>query len=292
MKNRSKIAIIGLGLIGGSVLKALAPKNLDLIGISRNQQTLDKALSQNLAAEVSDNVELVRDADVVFICTPINSTLETIDNVRKIVSPQCIITDVASIKGFVMDYVNDYNYPTNFIGGHPMAGTEFSGFDSSFDTLFEGAKWVLTPSRWSGSEDIRQLEELIALMGAKTIVADPYEHDMAVSLISHLPLMLSQGLFGLVEEYPDKNISELAKKLASSGFRDVTRLAATNPELSRDILIKNKPNIRKSLSEFKDFLSGLEELLESDEEKFIKKINDFSEKRREMYSAEGKNKLF
>ena len=106
----------------------------------------------------------------------------------------------------------------NFIGGHPMAGTENKGIDFAADNLFEGAKWVLTPSKWSKKEDMHILEKLIGNLGAKPIIADPYEHDKAVALISHLPLLLSQALFGFVYNYDDKNIQELALKASFKRF--------------------------------------------------------------------------
>ncbi|EKE04616.1 MAG: arogenate dehydrogenase [uncultured bacterium] len=289
MPDNPTIAVIGLGLIGGSILKALRPKGFHLIGISRSEETVRKAINLDLADEYSTNVELVQKANVVFICTPINKTIETIDKVRKIVSPDCIITDVASLKGFIMDYVNDYDFPTNFIGGHPMAGTENTGIDYAVDNLFEGAKWVLTPSRWSGAEDIRRLEELTSLIGAKSIIADAYEHDKAVTLISHLPLLLSQSLFGMVSDYPDENIKELALKLAASGFRDTTRLAATNPELAKDILLKNKAYIREAVNGLKDYLTELDKALDLNEEEFMNLVKSLASKRKDMYSPEGKN---
>ncbi|MCK7515963.1 MAG: prephenate dehydrogenase/arogenate dehydrogenase family protein [Desulfobacterales bacterium] len=138
-----------------------------------------------------------------------------------------------------MNYVNDYHFPTNFIGGHPMAGTEFKGIEKFEDNLFEGAKWVLTP-KWSQNKDVEKLEELINLMGQKTIISDPYEHDKAVTLVSHLPLLASLALFGTVDNYQNENIKELAFNLAASGFRDTTRLASSNPELSKDILLKTE----------------------------------------------------
>lgn len=289
MQKKPVIAVIGLGLIGGSILKALKPKGFYLIGVSRSNETVKKAFEQGLVDEYSTDIESVKEANIVFICTPINIILETIDKVRKVVAPDCIITDVASIKGFIMDYVNDYHFPTTFVGGHPMAGTENTGIDYAADNLFEGAKWVLTPSKWSDAEDLQELVNLIHLMGAKTIIADSYEHDKAVTLISHLPLLLSQSLFGFVRNYSDENIKELALKLAASGFRDTTRLAATNPELAKDILLKNKAFVRESISGLKDYLSELDKNLDLNEDEFINLVNKLANQRRSMYSPEGKN---
>ncbi|OGI17320.1 MAG: hypothetical protein A2287_09145 [Candidatus Melainabacteria bacterium RIFOXYA12_FULL_32_12] len=289
MLNKPTIAVIGLGLIGGSILKALKPKGFHLIGISRSNETIQKAINLDIANEYSTDIELVKNANVVFICTPINKIIETIDRVRKLVNPDCIITDVASLKGFIMDYVNDYHFPTNFIGGHPMAGTENTGIDYAVDDLFEGAKWVLTPSKWSDTEDIRELQELTRLLGAKPIIADSYQHDKAVTLISHLPLLFSQSLFGMVNNYPDENIKNLALNLAASGFRDTTRLAATNPELAKDILLENKAYIREAVNDLKDYLTQLDKNLDLNEEEFMNLVKNLAFQRKSLYSPEGKN---
>lgn len=239
------IAVIGLGLIGGSILKGLKGKNYNLAGVSRSPETIKKAMEQGLISGTS-----FQDADIIFICTPINKTVDTIKEVARQAKPGALITDAASIKGFIMDFVNAGNEPVNFIGGHPMAGTEHRGFDASFETLFRGAKWVLTPSKWAS--DTRLLEEVISELGATPVIADPCEHDRAVALISHMPLFLSQALLDFVERHPGH---ELALKLAASGFRSMTRLAHTNPELARDMLSGNRENVLSSLEEFMDYLN-------------------------------------
>lgn len=289
MQRDYKVAVVGLGLIGGSILKALRAKNIRLVAVSRSQETIDKAKKLNLADIYSTELEPVKDADVVFICAPIHKTIELIDKVREITDPTCIITDVASIKGFIMDHVNDYHFPTNFIGGHPMAGTEHKGIDHSFDTLFEGAKWAITPSRWSDTQDVEKLKELIRFMGATAIEANPYEHDKAVALISHMPLLISQALFGLINDYKDESVKNLALKLAASGFRDTTRLAATNPELAIDMLSINKINLKESISDYKEYLASLLDILNSDEDGFSRKVESIASNRASMYSKDGKN---
>ena len=241
------IAVIGLGLIGGSILKGLKNKGYNVVGTSKNPETVKKALDQGLISGTS-----IDEADVIFICTPINITIDTIKEVAKTAKPEAIITDVASIKGFVMDFVEKNSLPINFIGGHPMAGTEHKGLDASFVTLFNDAKWVLTPSKQTSPKDVQTLEQIINELGAKVIIADPYEHDKAVALISHMPLFLSQALLSFVQNH---NNSELALELAASGFRSMTRLAHTNQELAADILSGNKANVLETLEEFIKYLN-------------------------------------
>ena len=291
MTNIKSIAVIGLGLIGGSILKGLQGKGYELFGISGRQETIEQALKEKIINEGSTNIDLACKADMIFVCTPINKTIETIKLLSSGVKPETIITDAASLKADILDFVNASPTPLRFIGGHPMAGTENKGLDASLENLFEGAKWVLTPSKWSNEEDLNVLSGVIEKLGAKTVIADAEQHDKAVAFISHMPLFLSQALFETVENYPDKNISELALSLAASGFRDMTRLAAGNPELSKDMLIQNKANVIKFVNELRKYLDKFEKELMEDEENFVKIIEKIALKRKKMYSPEGKNLL-
>jgi len=286
-----KIAVIGLGLIGGSILKALKEKDYYLIGVSRSQDTIDKVKNENLANEASTNLEIVANADIVFVCTPINKTIDIVEKVSQIVSKQCIITDVASLKGFIMDHFRANEEKINFIGGHPMAGTENKGIDAAQNGLFEDAKWVLTPAEWSWNKDIQKLKKVIEDMGAKVIIADPYEHDKATALISHMPMLISQALFGMVNSYPEKNIRDLALKLASSGFRDMTRLACSNPEMANDMLSLNSKNIDTALNKVFEYAQKLKADFNINDEKFLKDFEQTINARKAMYNSNGKNSL-
>lgn len=266
-----KIGIIALGLIGGSILKSLSDKNLALTVISQNEETLKKA--KNYAKTVSNNIEDVKNCDIIFVCTPINKTIETLDKLENIVKKTCIVTDVSSVKEFVMKKKRPYK----FIGSHPMAGTEFNGFDASFKELFINAKWVITPTKTTKKEDIEALENIIKLTGAKTIISDAKEHDFAVALISHMPMLLSQTIFKTAAN------NTLAMKLASSGFRDTTRLAMTNTTMAQDMMNYNKENIQKTL----DLLTQSLNSLQSDN--YLETISEIKSSREKMYSKDGKN---
>ena len=260
-----KIAIIGLGLIGGSILKSLGESDWEIAAVSKS--SYDKAKSYTPYA--SDMIEDVRGADVVFVCTPMNEAKNTLKRLESIVSPKCIVCDVCSLKGFL-----EGGYKFNYIGTHPMAGTEESGFDASKDDLFLGAKWVITKHN-------AILEEIIKFMGATPVLMDAKTHDFAAAQISHLPMLLSFALFDSVE-------SDEAKTIAASGFRDTTRLALTNEVLAGDMLKLNKKNIDKSLDLFIKELNYLKNL--KDDER-IKVLKNISQKRAQMYDKKGKNKF-
>lgn len=285
----TSIAVIGLGLIGGSILKKLQNTGYNLIGVSRSQKTIDKATEEGLISTGSTDISVIKDADIVFICTPINKTIPILIEVAKIAKKDAIITDVASLKGLIMDFVNTSHDPIRFIGGHPMAGTEQSGIDASFPELFKGAKWVLTPSNWTTEDDIKTLETVINQLEARTVLAEPQQHDKAVALISHMPLFISQSIYSLVKNYPDRDTGELAMQLAASGFRDMTRLAATNPELASDMLIENRTNVLNTVRELVKEASLLEKQLAENEEKFTENCEDIASSRKNMYSPDGRN---
>ncbi len=258
-----KIAIIGLGLIGGSILKSLSKNDYDIIAISKS--SYQDARSYTPFAY--DDINEAKGADVVFVCTHINQIQKTLDELQDIVSPSCIVSDIGSIKGKF-----EKNYKYNYIGSHPMAGTEFSGFDASFDGLFENAKWVINKKN-----DL--LEGLIKEMGAIPVVMGSKLHDESVATISHLPMLISFALSKIADDNETKT-------LASSGFRDTTRLALTNLNLAGDMLKFNKKNIDKSLDLFIDALNYLKNLKDDERIEALKKISDA---RAELYDKKGKN---
>jgi len=257
-----KIGVVGLGLIGGSIFKRLLKNGLDVVGVSASQQ------GENISAEYS----ILSDCEAVFVCSPMNAVAEVLSRVEDFVSPSTVVTDVCSLKGFLADK----KFKFDFIPSHPMAGTEFSGWDNSFDTMFEGAKWVITPI--SDNSNVELLEVLVKSMGAIPVYTTPLKHDEAVAMISHVPMILSQALFKTAQ------VNDLAMKLASSGFRDSTRLAGSNSVMANDMVNLNSKNIQQTLLKLYatvgDLLSDYS----------LENLSDIAEARRKMYK-DGKNIL-
>lgn len=268
-----KIGIVSLGLIGGSLFKCLVNSEHEIYAVTRNKETVSKA--KQLSGFVSDDYSILKDCDVVFVSSPINKTVEVLDKLEEIVKPDCLVADCASVKEFVMQKKRPYK----FIGSHPMAGTEFSGYDNSFKELFKGAKWVLTPSDDIKKEDVDKISRIIELTGAKIIITDAKEHDEAVALISHMPLMLAQILFDCVRD------NDLALKLASSGFRDMTRLAASNLEMATDMRKYNNDNIEIA---FDKLIVSLNKIKNANDSELLMQLKNM---RLRMYSDDGKNIL-
>ena len=218
-----KIGRVGLGLIGGSIFKDLIKLGYDVIGISKSQN----------GERIYKNYEVLKDCELVFVCSAMNKTMKILDELEKFLTPETIVTDVCSLKRFVCTKKRPYK----FIPSHPMAGTEKQGFENSFEGLFNGAKWVLTPVFGTDEKLINIIKEL----GATPIITTPDKHDQAVALISHMPMVISQAIFKSAQN------NDLALEIASSGFRDMTRLAMSNTEMASDMVEMNSDNIQNAI---------------------------------------------
>jgi prephenate dehydrogenase len=253
-----KIGIVGLGLIGGSIFKNLwEAKKHDVIGISRGVNEYN----------VSKDYSNLKGCDVVFVCTPMNVTLEILDKLNGILDENTIVTDVCSLKEFVSK--KSYNY--KFIPSHPMAGTEHSGWEYAFPDLFKGATWAVTLKEDTDLKDYEVLKGVIEELGAKTVLTTPKEHDRAVALISHAPMVIAQALCKNIED------NELAQTLVSSGFRDTTRLALSNTEMANDMVMMNGENIKDVVTLLN---KNVAKLMEKDYKIQAEEIKEF---RQELY---------
>lgn len=272
MDRNLKVGVVGLGLIGGSIFKALCALHCNVYGVSRSNQTIQqaKAYSENVSKSMLD----LKKCDVVFVCTPMRYIESVLDKLEGILPKETVVSDVSSLKRFVCNKKRKYK----FIPGHPLAGTEFAGFDHSFESIFQGTKWVLTPCKDVDEKDIKNLTDIIEVLGAKPVFADPKEHDEAVALISHMPMLISQAIFNTAKD------NQFAMKIASSGFRDMTRLAMSNEDMAADMIDLNSGNIQNALLKL---YSSVGELLNGDYESQIKEIK----KDRQIMYINGKNIL-
>ncbi|HIT93041.1 MAG TPA: prephenate dehydrogenase/arogenate dehydrogenase family protein [Candidatus Stercorousia faecigallinarum] len=215
-----KIGIIGLGLIGGSLFRDLK-KDYDVIAVSQSQS----------GDGIFKTYDVLKDRELIFVCTAMNKTLAVLDELENILFPQTVVTDVCSLKKFV----SEKQRPYKFIPSHPMAGTEHKGFENSLEGLFKGAKWVIT------GEQNEKLLSVIKYLGAVPVFTTPEKHDEAAAMISHMPMVIAQALMLAAKDNP------LALEIASSGFRDMTRLALSNEEMACDMVTMNHKNIEQSI---------------------------------------------
>ncbi|MGA7159745.1 MAG: prephenate dehydrogenase [Bacteroidota bacterium] len=249
-----KIAIIGLGVIGGSLglaIKQNRPRavivGFDSPGVLRRakkRKAID-LLAPSLRSAVSD-------ADIVFVCTPVGSILKLLPEISRCVPPQAIVTDVGSVKGIIQTRAKRYFSARGvFIGGHPMAGSEGSGIEYADSMLFQNAVYVLCPFRGSGKR-IQPLVSLLKSIGARILTMDAREHDRVAAAISHLPQLIAVSL---MEHAAGKNKRNPAfLQLAAGGFRDMTRIASSPFRVWKDILSNNRNEARKALGEFEKLL--------------------------------------
>ena len=258
-----KIGVIGLGLIGGSIFRDLRSMGYDCIGISQSQKGLENVYSE---------YSYLSDCQIVFVCKEMSKTLNTLKEIEKYLTPETIVTDVCSLKEFLTH--EEYKY--NFVPSHPMAGTEFSGWDNSQEGLFNGAKWVITPL--TKEYKAGELEKIIEKLGAEIVYTTPEEHDKAVAMISHAPMVMAQALFKMSQD------NQLAQKLASSGFRDMTRLALSSIDMADDMVSMNSKNIQECILKF---YATMGDLIGKD---YKREITEIKSKRNLMYK-DGKNVL-
>ena len=246
-----RIAILGLGLLGGSWGLALKKHGFSgrVVGYARRAETVDRALAAEVIDEgFGDPAAAVRDADLVVLATPVGVILDQLPRLRPYLSPRALVTDVGSTKRVICDRAAElYAGEPLFLGGHPMAGKERSGLENADARLFENARYVLTPLRPEHLMDdrVKAFRALVEAFGARPIVTDAAAHDLAVAFLSHLPQLVSSGLASAIEE---KHAAEaLALELAATGFRSVTRLAESPYSVWRDICLTNSENIRAAL---------------------------------------------
>lgn len=254
------IGIVGLGLIGGSIGLDLRSRGFDVFGVSSRQQTCDRAQARGVVSEASIHLSLMAAADVVFICTPLGLIEPIVRDLVPYLSPDSIVTDVGSVKTPIVQAVSSL-WP-NFVGGHPMAGTAESGIEAAVPDLFVGRPYVLTPQAQTPAAAVDRVEEIARLLGASVYRCSPLDHDRAVAWISHLPLMASATLVAACALEGDRHIVNLAQHLASSGFRDTSRVGGGNPELGVMVAKYNREELLRSLSIYRDcldeFISDIE----------------------------------
>ena len=245
------ITFIGLGLIGGSIARAIRKNDpsLHIIAFDKDREALASALSLGIIDGVcSEEDPQLYQSDFLFLCTPVEFNLEYLEKIAGAVGPGCMITDVGSVKGIIHDKVRELGLQKQFIGGHPMAGSERSGFSASTDRLLENAYYMITPGEEAPIQAITEFTELVQTMGAIPMVITSDEHDFITAGVSHLPHIIASSLVNLVSMLD--NEAEYMKTIAAGGFRDITRIASSSPVMWQQICLENKENISNVLDDY------------------------------------------
>ena len=266
----NKITIIGVGLIGGSLARALKEKNLAkvIFGYGRDQSRLEGAQKSNVIDDFSTSIkEAIVDAEIIVIATPVGTFQSILREIEPIVSSNVIITDVGSTKTDIVNSVNDVLRAKSscFIPAHPIAGKEKSGFEVSDAKLFEGKKVIITPQENNLSESIKTIEKMWKSVGAEVDFMSSESHDNLLGMTSHLPHMLA---FSLVNYLVDQNPT--ASIYAGGGFKDFSRIASGDAVMWRDICLQNKDQI---ISHLKGYQSTLNDLLDAIDDENTEKLD-------------------
>lgn len=256
-----RMALIGIGLIGSSIALAARQQGLvNEIAIStRSQETLRRAEELNLGDVYElDAAVAVEGADLVILCVPVGANEAVAKWIAPALKPGAILTDVGSTKESVVAQVGPH-VPENvhFIPGHPIAGTEQSGPDAGFPSLFKDRWCILTPSADVNQEALEKLSSFWRACGSNVDLMDPKHHDLVLAIVSHLPHLIAYNIVGTADDLETVTKSEVIK-YSASGFRDFTRLAASDPTMWRDVCLNNKEAILEMLARFSEDLSALQ----------------------------------
>ena len=260
---KMNIGIAGLGLIGGSLGLDLRSQGYQVLGVSRRESTCQKAISLGVVDRATTDLAILAAAEVIFICTPLAAILPTVEQMIPHLSPTTVLTDVGSVKVPVVEQISPLW--SNFVGGHPMAGTADSGIEAAITNLFKLKPYVLTPVATTPPQAVKAVEQVVRSLQAAIYHCRPDEHDRAVSWISHLPAMVSASLIATCMGETDPDVLALAQKLASSGFRDTSRVGGGNPELGVMMARYNRQELLRSLQQYHHRLGTMISLIEQED---------------------------
>ncbi|NMF85799.1 prephenate/arogenate dehydrogenase [Nodosilinea sp. P-1105] len=277
----TQVAIVGLGLIGGSLGFDLVQRGYTVIGVARRPETAQQALALGAVHQAGTDLALVAAADLVMLCTPINVVVQTATAIVPHLKPQAIITDVASVKGEIVPAIAAV-WP-RFIGGHPMAGKAEAGLAVAEAGLFQRRPYVLTPTATTPEDVLITLITLVHDLGADLHQCSPEDHDQAVAWISHLPVMVSASLLLACQQESNPAIATLAQSLASSGFRDTSRVGGGVPELGTLMARHNRTAVLKGLAAYKQQLTALETVIQQGDWDILERYLSQAQQTRPQY---------
>lgn len=289
--SKLKIGIIGLGLIGGSLARAL--RNLyvnKIVAVDQSATCIEQALAEGIIDNGDANLsEVIFSCDVIFICTPVSHTASYLAHLSQYVKQDCIITDVGSTKAAIMEYVENLDNAITFIGGHPMAGTEKSGYDAGYSHLFENAYYILTPCKNVKIEQLEFVKVLVTKIGAIPVIMDPIEHDRVAGAISHVPHIIASALVNMVKACDASN--GIMQMLAAGGFKDITRIASSNPYMWQSITMNNSAFIISLLEKYSDLLLEIRDEIYNKDAAALLDFFQNAKAYRELFSSSQKGSI-
>ncbi len=271
-----KIAVIGLGLIGASLAKALGQKAL-IIGIDQSSLVIRQALEDKVISEGGTDLSLTSSCDMVILAVPVGSIIETALRVIGHIGKDTIITDTGSTKAVIVEQI-DRAFPS-FVGSHPIAGKENPGYTHSQADLFTNAMTIITPSESTRHDCMEKVRQMWEDCGSKTHIMDPEKHDRLMAIISHMPHLLSYTSMSMAGDL------HIHRQLLGAGFRDFTRIAASDPIMWRDIFLDNRENILPLIDSYMKELNYIRTLIdECRSEELEAALSSYAQIKRGLYA--------
>ncbi|MBQ8821702.1 MAG: prephenate dehydrogenase [Lachnospiraceae bacterium] len=262
--NNLTLGFIGLGLIGGSIAKAIK-ENIPAIRITAfdvNEESITLALSEGIVDERANAIdEAFSSCDYIFLCAPVQKNAENLIQIKNIMKSSCILTDVGSVKTDIHKHIVELDMESCFIGGHPMAGSERFGYVNSKASLLENAYYILTPNSKTNEARLAELRALIEKTGAIPLILDYQKHDYITAAISHLPHVIAASLVNLVRDSDSEEGT--MKMVAAGGFKDITRIASSSATMWQQICLTNTENISKLLGDYITSLQNIKAQLDA-----------------------------
>jgi cyclohexadieny/prephenate dehydrogenase len=256
----NRLALIGFGLIGGSIARAARAQGIvrEIVATARSAKSRARIAELGVVDRVvGTNAEAAKDADLVIVCIPVGACGETAREIGPYLKQGAIVSDVGSVKGaIVRDMGPHIPADVHFVPAHPVAGTEHSGPDSGFAELFINRWCILTPPEGANPKAVEQLKEFWTVLGAKVEIMTADHHDLVLAITSHLPHLIAYTIVGTADELEQVTSSEVMQ-YSASGFRDFTRIAASDPTMWRDVFLTNKEAVLEMLGTFNEDLSKL-----------------------------------
>ncbi len=286
------VGIIGLGLIGGSLAKTIKKHmpTVQILSYDKNQDALQQASSDKVIDGFSHlSVSVLEPCDLIFLCAEVKENLELLNELKPYLSSRTIISDVGSVKEEVVDLIAAEGLAKHFIGGHPMAGSEKSGYENATDFMFENVYYILTPTNETPAELTDSLCEFLSELKMLPKVMSPHKHDASTAAVSHFPHVLASSLVNVVAALDDEE--ETLKQIAAGGFKDITRIASSSPEMWRQICLSNQSAICNIITSFKEQLDIVESHIQNQDADAIYSFFEDAKNYRDSLQIKSKNSL-
>lgn len=270
---RTHFGFIGLGLIGGSIahcLRNIFP-DADIMAYNYYETSrhpkLEKALEDEVLSRISTDLSDFSQCEVIFLCAPVLTNIAYLEKIKPHLKENCILTDVGSVKGDIHRAVSRLGLDAFFIGGHPMTGSEKIGYTNSDAAFLKGCYYILTPTPQAPSEHVTWMQDFVTATGANCVTIDVEEHDRATAGISHAPHVISAALVNAVHDRDRDGIYQL---LAAGGFKDITRISSSSPDMWQHICLSNKDCIIDFLDEYISIIQNIKEDIQQERSENIR----------------------